>query len=379
MRRLLPLLSRSSSAAGALAGAAPPSRSPSASSRCPRSTAAGTDHPRRRTAHFVVDYYTDVDPTTDAAAQDYSTETEAGDIAAYAERAYAHVYSSWGYAAAGQRADGDRHHVDDLSGPPHGRGAAIDGAAPTRVGDSTRRNADGDGDHEALRPGDHGLTLAQEEQKVVAQRGLRRSSSFATWAHGQQRRLLAHRRRRAVGGVPSIGYPGGSCSTSLGPPDIALDCRDDLSAPAAAAAAVPHVRPGPLDEQGYTRWAFYQHAREQVRTSASSRPSFAKGATSPTATTALSSAHRREGKLARERVQRLRAAPHERQLRRPARSRRPPDRVTRPFAVGIGSADARKPSRSRSNHLAARYVTFQPRRRRRQTMRATPPTLVDHA
>ena len=48
------------------------------------------------TAHFMVHYHTDM--LAGEPATDYSTQTEAGDIAAYAEQAYA-TYVSWGYAA----------------------------------------------------------------------------------------------------------------------------------------------------------------------------------------------------------------------------------------------------------------------------------------
>src|SRR5579864_5373476 len=61
------------------------------------------------TTHFVVHYYTDPN------LPDYSTETRAGDVAAYAERAYA-LEASWGYPMPLD--DGDGHidiYLTDLS------------------------------------------------------------------------------------------------------------------------------------------------------------------------------------------------------------------------------------------------------------------------
>jgi hypothetical protein len=51
------------------------------------------------TAHFIVSY------DTDPAQPDYTTETQAGDLAAYAERMYS-VLTSWGFAAPPADADG---------------------------------------------------------------------------------------------------------------------------------------------------------------------------------------------------------------------------------------------------------------------------------
>jgi len=101
MRRLVPLLF-AVLAAGVLAGAAPAARD------C---VPFATDH-TLCTQHFAVHYLTD--PTQAS----YATETQAGDIAAWAEQAYA-AYTSWGYAPPVLGADGYLDiYIDDLSGPP---------------------------------------------------------------------------------------------------------------------------------------------------------------------------------------------------------------------------------------------------------------------
>src|ERR1700752_3393361 len=69
------------------------------------------------TTHFVVNYYTDVD-SSGAPKSDYATETDAGQIAGYAEQAYA-LYTAWGFAPPPD--DGDGHidiYINDLAGPP---------------------------------------------------------------------------------------------------------------------------------------------------------------------------------------------------------------------------------------------------------------------
>src|SRR5581483_1090401 len=86
-------------ALASLAGAAPP-----------RPTG---DH-TLTTTHFVITYHTDL-TTGGSPAADYSTQTDAGDIAGYAEQAYA-LYRSWGFPAPPD--DGDGHIdivVDELS------------------------------------------------------------------------------------------------------------------------------------------------------------------------------------------------------------------------------------------------------------------------
>ncbi len=66
---------------------------------------------RQRTSSSTTQ--SDLDPATGAPAPDYSTETDAGDIAAYAEQAYA-AYRSWGYRGASRRRRRVHRHL------PHG-------------------------------------------------------------------------------------------------------------------------------------------------------------------------------------------------------------------------------------------------------------------
>ena len=266
MRRLLPLLALAL-AAGVLAGAAPASRD------C---AAPAGDH-SLCTAHFTVGYYTDVNPKTEAPGDDYSTETQAGDIAAYAERAYA-IFTSWGYTAPATPID-----ITLTSLTPTTVGATIEGyadatgitlATPTEIGaDFTSVS---------------GLSLADEEQKVVANEVFV-VFELQTWAAPGNGDYWLLDGAAQWAAFQSIGYPSGSVLTTLGPPDIALDCRDDLSAPSPPLLPYRMCDPVRWTEQGYTRWAFFQLLANKYG------PSFVKnvladGASGMSATSALSAA-----------------------------------------------------------------------------------------
>ena len=196
------------------------------------------------TTHFVVHYYSD--PT----ALDYSTETQAGDIAAYAERAYA-LDQSWGFPAPAN--DGDSHvdiYLADLSlfpgvigyAEPDGSSpfpspdsGAIVLATPTQMGTfATQEN----------------LTLADEEQKTVAHE-LFHLVQFATWVPNSLSDMWLLEGSAQWAGFSAVGFPSGSSVTTVGPADIALNCRDNL-------AAHQMCDPDPYIDGGYSRWGFFQ-------------------------------------------------------------------------------------------------------------------------
>ena len=244
------------------------------------------------TTHFVVHYYTSVDPTTDAPLDDYATQTEAGDIAAYAEQAYS-LFTSWGFPAPVDDGDGhidiylkdlpDDYHYPSLeayaqadnAGPAASSGM-IWLATPTVMTKQFTKAS--------------GLTLAQEEQKSVANE-LFVLFEFATWVptNPGDYWLLDSAAQWAASSF--LGYPVAAGVTTLGPADIALDCRDGNSPlpPPAPALAFRMCDPSRFTELGYTRWAFDQLLANKFG------PSFlttalANGAAGETATAALSDA-----------------------------------------------------------------------------------------
>src|SRR5207248_5560763 len=202
------------------------------------------------TAHFVVHYYTDVDPVTGAPGKDYSTETQAGDVAAYAERAYS-LFTSWGYLPPAD--DGDGHidvYLADLSGPPVQLAyAEPDGAGPFPSPDSGAIVL-ATPDQMAGFAKVEGLSPADEETKTVGHE-LFHLIQFRTWVTNSQSDMRLFEGSAQWAGFSTVGYPGGSVVTSLGPPDVALNCRDDLP-------AHQMCDPDMYIDGGYSRWAFFE-------------------------------------------------------------------------------------------------------------------------
>jgi hypothetical protein len=193
------------------------------------------------TAHFAVHYY------TDSTAADYSTATEAGDIAAYAERSYT-TETGWGFPAPVNDGDGLIDiYLDDLSGLPGVIGYVVpdNGTSP----DSGRIVLATPAQMVDIADEEH-LTLAQEEQKTVAHE-LFHLVQFATWESSAASDYWLFEGSAQWAGFSAIGYPSGSVVTTVGPTDIALDCRDSIP-------GQQMCDPDPYVDGGYSRWAFFQ-------------------------------------------------------------------------------------------------------------------------
>lgn len=217
MLRRLPILAAACAFAGLFAGhssAAPPAR-------------PATQH-TITTAHFVVRY------NSDKAQPDYATETQAGDLAALAERAYA-TELGWGFQPPVD--DGDGHidvYVADLSAFPGVLGLATpDGpSAPTSGYIQIAASVLG-GDQELH-------TIAHELFHLI---------QFRTWVPQQESDnwLLE-------GAAEWAGYKADSynrVSGSTGPVDMPLDCRD-------LASTLYMCDPSDYQDLGYSRWTFYE-------------------------------------------------------------------------------------------------------------------------
>lgn len=241
MRRLVPFLLAILGAC-ALAGAAPAARD------CPLAVPGGilgtpSDH-TLCTEHFVVHYWTDLGPTG-SPAPDYSTETQAGDVAAWAEQAYA-AYRSWGYAAPLVDANGLIDiYVMDLSGPPAeesfwtwlggGPGPSIGGfalATPTQLEAYAASNT---------------VTLDQEEQEEIAL-NVFHLFQLAVWTPTTGSDLWLANGAATWAAFHSSPF---APTESVGNPDIALDCSENLGNDHRM------CDPNLYDDAGFARWAFF--------------------------------------------------------------------------------------------------------------------------
>jgi hypothetical protein len=232
--------------AGVLASAAPAARP------------GPTDH-TLTTTHFVIHYDTAVGPTTDAPSADYASETDAGDIAAYAEQAYS-LYTSWGLTPPVDDGDG---HIDiylqnlptDLDYP------SLEAyAAPDNIGPGPSSGAFVMATPLAMTADfivKSGLTLAQEEQKTVANE-LFVLFEFAKWVPTSTGDMWLEDGAAQWAAFDAMGYPGSAALTGLASPDLSLDCRDDLSVGPPISLPFRMCSPDRYTELGYTRWAFFQ-------------------------------------------------------------------------------------------------------------------------
>jgi hypothetical protein len=329
MRRLVPLLF-AVLAAGVLAGAAPAARDcipfdPADHTLC--------------TQHFAVHYL------TDATQPSYATETQAGDIAAWAEQAYA-AYTSWGYAPPVLGPDGYLDiWVKDLSGPPafesewesFGAGPGPSNgdfflAAPTSqlTGYATANH----------------VTLDQEEQQEIAL-NVFHLFQLAVWTPTTDGDLwLANGAATWAAFHASPFAP----TMAVGNPDIALDCSETIS-------AHKMCDPNLYDDAGFARWAFFdllatKYGNDFLKTV------FANAAAGQAGTTALANALVAKGTTLDavyiDFVNRFMSG-----AIGPAvlTGLRPPayaDVLTGAQAVTTAKTVAFVPA----NHLAARYVTF---------------------
>lgn len=318
-------------AAGVLASAAP-------AVPIPRPTG---DH-MITTTHFVVHYYTD--PTQ----ADYSTETQAGDVAAYAERAYA-LETGWGYPPPLD--DGDGHidiYLNDLSGMPGVIGyAEPDGSVPYASPDSGAIVLSTPTEMEAFATSE-GLTTQQEEQKTIAHE-LFHLFQYATWVPAAQSDGWLLEATAQWAGFSAIGFPTGSVVTTVGPPDIALTCRDDIS-------GFQMCDPDPYVEGGYSRWAFFEMLANEYGSSFIHNV-LVNGAAGQTAATALTNAIAAKGSslssIFNEYAMRLMDG----DFGVPALAAvRPP---VQDAIIGGTKTGALTTVQVPVNHLSARYVTFQ--------------------
>jgi hypothetical protein len=230
------------------------------------------------TTHFVVHYYSDID-LTGAIKPDWSSETQAGDVAAYAEQAYS-LLTGWGYPKPVNDGDGKTDiyledftnfagvdafdNIDGISAPTSGW---IEMATPTQQ----QVFADSDG-----------LSLAQQEQMELTF-GLLNLSMFGTWlpdASTGDDWLPFGAAQWA--GFASIGFPVGTEASALSSPDIALDCSSTV-------ALTQKCDEDAYVDDGSARWAFFQLLATKYGNSFLKNV-FANGALGQGAATALSNA-----------------------------------------------------------------------------------------
>src|SRR5438270_6257229 len=228
MRRLVPLLF-AVLAAGVLAGAAPAARD------C---IPFATDH-TLCTQHFAVHYLTD--PTQAS----YATETQAGDIAAWAEQAYA-AYTSWGYAPPVLGADGYLDiYIDDLSGPPPYESVWEWWAAGPGPSNGDFTIAAPTSQLKGYAAANH-VTLEQEEQQEIAL-NVFHLFQLAVWTPTTDGDMwLANGAATWAAFHASPFAP----TEAIGNPDIALDCSETIF-------AHKMCDPSLYNDAGFARWAFF--------------------------------------------------------------------------------------------------------------------------
>jgi len=247
------------------------------------------------TAHFVVHYIDCIDQTRDqpclVPANDYTSQAEAGNIAAYAERAYDMYHNTWGLPVPPLNLDGhldlyvtdvgDDNHLPSLEAyatpnnpgpaPSSGYGVLTNAVNLTNYTQTT------------------GLTVEQEEQKEVANEVFV-LFEFGAWVpiNASDYWLLDAAAQWAA--FQNMGYPSGAALTQLGPPDIALDCRSNLpSVVWPPALGFRMCDPDRWTEIGYTRWAFFQLLANKWGP-AFVRTALLNGAAGQSSTTALANA-----------------------------------------------------------------------------------------
>jgi len=294
------------------------------------------------TAHFVIHYY------TDPQSPSYSTETQAGDVAAYAERVYA-IETGWGYPAPLD--DGDGHidiYLEDLSAMPGVIGVAVpDGALPYPSPDSGAILLSTPTEMEDFATSE-GLTPEQEVEKTIAHE-LFHLFQYATWVPTLQSDGWFFEATAQWAGFSAIGFPTGSAVTDIGPPEIALPCRDDIP-------GNQMCDPDPYVDGGYSRWAFFQMLANKYGNSFI-HDILVNGAAGQTAATALANAIAAKGSslssIFNEYAMRLMDG----DFGVPALTAvRPPVQMSVLGGTKTGPlATVKVPV----NHLSARYVTFQ--------------------
>jgi hypothetical protein len=292
------------------------------------------------TPHFIVHYYT-------LPGADYSTETQAGDIAAYAEQAYA-TETGWGLPAPLD--DGDGHidiYLEDLSTLPGVIGVAEpDGAFPYSSPDSGAILLSTPDELAGFATAE-GLTPEQESEKTIAHE-LFHLFQFATWVPTNPADSWLLEASAQWAGFTAIGYPSGSAVTAIGPTDVALTCSD--VEPNQMCALDVYI------QGGYSRWAFFQMLANENGNSFI-HDVLVNGAAGQTAATALSNALVAKGSSLSSAFNDYATRLMDGDFGVPALAGlRPPVNAS----VLGGTATATLPAaKVPVNHLSARYVTFQ--------------------
>ncbi len=247
--------------------------SPASALGGPRPTSPGNH--TLATTHFLITYYSDA--PNGVPAKDYSTETDAGDLAGYAEQAYA-LYRSWGFPAPPSDGDGLIDIVvTDTSGPPaYESFVTPDPPFPSpdtgyiTIATPTELKAYADLE---------GLTVPQEEQKEISVEVFL-MFAWATWLPTTQDEQWLEEGAAQWAGYVASGYPG--VGSSVAPPDIALNCRDSL-------VGWQKCDPNSFIDTGFSRWAFFQMLANEYGNSFILN-AFTNGAAGQPSKTALSNA-----------------------------------------------------------------------------------------
>jgi hypothetical protein len=229
------------------------------------------------TTHFLVTYHTDL--TLGVPAKDYSTEGDAGDLAGYAEQAYA-LYRSWGFPAPPNDGDGLIDiYVTDTSTPPPGYESLVTPDGPPfpspdtgYITIATPAELKGYADAE-------GLTVPQEEQKEISV-DVFLMFAWATWLPTTPDEQWLEEGAAQWAGYVATGYP--SVGSSVASPDIALNCRDSV-------VGNQMCDPDTFIDSGYSRWAFFQMLANEYG-NAFVLNAFTNGAALQPSATALSNA-----------------------------------------------------------------------------------------
>ena len=180
------------------------------------------------TAHFKVWY------DSDSTQQDYTTQTEASDLAALAEKAYA-IETGWGFQPPVD--DGDGHidvYIVDLTQFPGLAGAAFNDAATAPSSGSIDIGRAQVGTTWALH------TIAHELFHLIQFRSWVPQTTTDDW-------LLEGAAEWAGYKVDSYNLVSGT----TGPIDLSLDCHDVLSTLSMCGADAHQ-------NGGYSRWSFYE-------------------------------------------------------------------------------------------------------------------------
>jgi hypothetical protein len=295
-----------------------------------------------QTAHFLVTYHTN--PKTLAS---YSTETDAGDIAGYAEQAYA-LYRSWGFPAPPNDGDGLIDiQVGDLSQPPGPYESLITSDGPGFPSPDTGYIAIAiPAQLQGYATAD-GSTLLQEEQKEISV-DVFSMFAWATWLPATQDQQWLEEGAAQWAGYVASGYPG--VGGSVAPPDIELSCRDSL-------AAHQMCDLDPFTDSGYSRWAFFQMLANEYGPSFV-LSAFVNAAAGQPPETALSNAIAAKGSSLASQFNAYASDMMTGNFGVPALT---DVRPTPEANVLAGTVTATLPpvKVTPTNHLAARYVTFQ--------------------